>query len=55
VNVEFPVNKTTAGDQSQPTVAAFADGNFTAAWTSDDQDGAAEGVFAQRLRVPMGD
>jgi hypothetical protein len=55
VNVEFLLNATTAGNQSQPAVAAFAEGNFTAAWTSDDQDGAAEGIFAQRFQVPLGE
>jgi alpha-tubulin suppressor-like RCC1 family protein len=53
VNVEFLVNTTTAGNQSQPSVAAFRDGNFVAVWTSSNQDGGAQGVYAQRLRVPF--
>jgi hypothetical protein len=35
-------------------VAAFADGNFVAAWTSGN-DGDALGTFAQRLQPPLGD
>jgi hypothetical protein len=35
-------------------VAAFAEGNFVAAWTSDN-DGDAQGIFAQRFQVPLGD
>jgi hypothetical protein len=53
VNAEFVLNTTTAGDQSQPAVAAFGEGNFVAAWTSDRAGGPAADIFTQRLRVPM--
>jgi hypothetical protein len=43
----FLVNTRTAGDQSQPSVAAFADGGFIIAWTSAGQDGSGMGVYAQ--------
>ncbi len=43
----FPINLTTAGDQSEVDVAGRADGGFVAAWTSDGQDGENGGVYAQ--------
>jgi hypothetical protein len=46
VGAEFVVNTTTAGDQSTPAVAGFANGGFVVAWTSPDASGA--GVYAQR-------
>ncbi|HEX8386521.1 MAG TPA: hypothetical protein VF576_10070, partial [Rubricoccaceae bacterium] len=52
---EFRVNTTTAGDQSAPTVAMDADGDFIVAWMSDD--GSLGGVYAQRYDaagVPQG-
>jgi hypothetical protein len=52
VNAEFLVNTTTAGDQSQPSAAAFASGNFVAVWTSNNQDGSSTGIYAQRFTVP---
>jgi alpha-tubulin suppressor-like RCC1 family protein len=54
VNAELLINTTTTGNQSQPAVAAFADGKLAAAWTS-DSDGDAQGIFAQRFQVPIGD
>jgi len=51
VNAEFLVNTTTAGDQSQPAVAAFASGNFVAAWTSAN-DGSSTGIYSQCFLVP---
>ncbi len=54
-DVEFLVNTRTAKDQWQPAVAAGAAGNFTAVWTSRDQDGSLEGVYGQRFQMPMGD
>jgi hypothetical protein len=45
---EFRVNTHTTGNQSVPSVAADAAGNFVIAWTSYGQDGSANGVFAQR-------
>jgi hypothetical protein len=52
VNVEFLVNTTTAGDQLQPVDAGFASGNFVAVWTSANQDGSRQGIYAQRFAVP---
>jgi hypothetical protein len=45
---DIAVNTYTTGDQTHPVVAA-AGGGFVIAWSSDGQDGAAEGVFAQRF------
>jgi hypothetical protein len=45
---EFKVNTTTRGAQTQPAVAALADGGFVVAWTSNGQDGSGLGVYAQR-------
>jgi YD repeat-containing protein len=45
---EFRVNTHTASDQSQPAVAAVADGGFVVAWRSWVQDGSGWGVYAQR-------
>ena len=44
---EFRVNSTTSQDQSLPAAATFADGGFAVAWQSKDQDGDAEGIYAQ--------
>ncbi len=45
--VEFQVNSHTATFQFQPAVASDADGDFVVAWTSRDQDGDGDGVFAR--------
>ena len=45
---EFRVNATTANTQSAPAVAMRADGGFVVAWHSNDQDGDAFGIYAQR-------
>ena len=45
---EFQVNTYTTLWQSDPAVAIDADGDFVVAWTSYDQDGDHEGIFAQR-------
>ena len=52
VNAEFLVNTTTAGDQLQPAVAAFASGAFTAAWTSTSPGAAAQDIATARFAVP---
>ena len=44
---EFQINTFSAGDQGLPSVATF-DGGFVVVWTSDGQDGASDGIFAQR-------
>lgn len=48
VGPQFEVNRTTAGDQTQPTVTGLADGGFVVSWTSAGQDGNGLGIFAQR-------
>lgn len=45
---EFAVNTTTAGHQFLPQVIIEPSGNFMVAWTSEEQDGSGEGVYAQR-------
>jgi subtilisin-like proprotein convertase family protein len=47
----FLVNTTTAGNQSQPSVAIDADGDFVVVWTSAGQEGPTEGngVYGQRF------
>lgn len=46
---EFQVNETTAYDQSDPSIAADAAGNFVVAWSSLLQDGSFNGIFAGRF------
>ena len=48
---EILVNTTTTGDQSDPTVAMDAAGNFVVTWTSAGQDGDGNGVYAQRFNA----
>src|SRR5262249_26389723 len=45
---EFRVNTYTASDQSFPSVAMDAAGDFVVTWTSVDQDGWGYGVYARR-------
>ena len=45
---EFRVNQTTINNQNFSAVAVDADGDFTIAWTSSDQDGDRTGIFARR-------
>jgi carbonic anhydrase/acetyltransferase-like protein (isoleucine patch superfamily) len=49
VGTRFLVNSHTPQDQVAPAVAMAPDGSFVAVWQSVDQDGDAEGVFAQRF------
>jgi hypothetical protein len=49
VSVEFAVNTTVAGNQSDPFVAVDANRGFVVAWRDNVQDGASNfGVFGQR-------
>lgn len=50
-DVEFQVNTTTLKHQWQPAIAAVTETLWLAAWTSRDQDGSLEGIYAQRLDV----
>lgn len=45
---EFRVNTTTANNQTQPSVAMDANGDFVVAWNSNLQDGSVDGVYSQR-------
>ncbi len=45
---EFRVNTTTDNNQNFSAVAMDADGDFTIAWTSTDQDGDKTGIYARR-------
>jgi hypothetical protein len=46
---QFHVNTYTTGYQVVPTAAMDANGDFVIAWRSDEQDGSAGGVYAQRF------
>ncbi len=46
---EFQVNTYTDGIQCSPAIAMDKKGNFVIAWTSADQDGSMDGIFAQRF------
>jgi hypothetical protein len=46
---EFQVNSYTGNHQRQPASGIDADGDFVVAWESTGQDGANEGIFAQRF------
>ncbi len=43
------VNGTLLGHQTSPAITAMPDGGYVVAWTSTDQDGSGDGVFAQRF------
>ncbi len=45
---EFRVNTYTTASQAMPQVASLKDGGFIVTWHSLDQDGSANGVYAQR-------
>jgi hypothetical protein len=47
---EFQVNTFITGDQSEPSVAWGANGDFVIAWHSSPQDGSGYGIFAQRYQ-----
>src|SRR5687768_8748061 len=46
---EFPVNTTTAGDQSDAAVASDAAGNFVVAWQGPGLDPASLEIYARRF------
>ncbi|MBR1241576.1 VCBS repeat-containing protein [Bradyrhizobium sp. AUGA SZCCT0274] len=48
---ELLVNSTTAGNQSDPTITALADGRFVIAWTDDSQTGDDTSLSAVRAQV----
>ena len=46
IGAEFAVNTTTAGNQSNPDIAALADGGFVITW--EGVDSSSQGIYAQR-------
>ncbi|MEM9273106.1 MAG: hypothetical protein AAGA80_09110 [Cyanobacteria bacterium P01_F01_bin.143] len=48
---EFQVNTFTTDFQSRHAIAANSDGDFVISWTSDNQDGDFNGIFAQRYNA----
>ena len=48
VGSEFRVNTVTANGQIKPSLTGLADGGFVVTWTSVNQDGDNNGVYAQR-------
>jgi hypothetical protein len=48
-SAETQINQYFTGDQRFPQVAGQADGSFVVTWTSDGQDGDAEGIFARTV------
>lgn len=53
IQSEFQVNSFTAGNQYLPALAGDGAGSFAVAWMSDGQDGEGNGVFGQRLALPV--
>jgi len=49
VGGELRVNSYSSGDQLLADVASDGGGNFVVTWTSESQDGALQGIFAQRF------
>ncbi|WP_424971012.1 Ig-like domain-containing protein [Dinoroseobacter sp. S76] len=48
VGSETQVNSFIPGSQSDPGIAVLADGGWVVVWTSESQDGASSGIYAQR-------
>jgi hypothetical protein len=49
IATEFQVNSYTSNHQRNPAIGIDGDGDFVATWESTGQDGANEGIFAQRF------
>jgi hypothetical protein len=49
--LEFEVNSYTTINQQYSTVAMDADGDFVISWRSNGQDGASDGIYAQRFNA----
>jgi hypothetical protein len=47
IQLDFPVNGTSVGDQAAPAVATSDNGEFVVVWTSDGQDGDQRGIYAR--------
>lgn len=53
VGGEVKVETTTTGNQSLPSIATDAMGDFVVQWSSNTQDGSGQGVFAQRFQADV--
>ncbi len=51
---EFRINQFTTGDQTRPSIAMDADGDYVVAWDSNGQDGSGDGVYARRYGLETG-
>ncbi|MFC1786538.1 hypothetical protein ACFLY8_00675, partial [Halobacteriota archaeon] len=51
IGSEFQVNTYTYDQQSYPSAAMDADGNFVITWTSYGQDGSGSGIYAQMYDI----
>ena len=51
---EFKINTSSAGSQSDASLAVLTGGNFVVTWTSADQDGSGSGIYAQRFSAAGG-
>jgi Ca2+-binding RTX toxin-like protein len=49
IGSEFQANSFTTGIQTDPAVAMASDGSFVVTWTSVNQDGDEDGIYAQRF------
>ncbi|MFW5446606.1 MAG: DUF4347 domain-containing protein, partial [Methylophagaceae bacterium] len=49
VGGEFQVNTATVDSQREPQIAAFDGGGYVVSWTSVNQDGSGEGIYAQQF------
>jgi hypothetical protein len=49
--VDFQVNAFATGEQDDPELGIDGDGDFVVAWTSPEQDGSGNGVFARRFNA----
>lgn len=53
ISAEFPVNTEVSNSQRRPTIANDANGNFTIAWQSYDQDGDNWGITYFQITLPL--
>jgi len=49
LKAEFRVNRTAAGNQTNPSVAVDGAGNSVVVWSGDSQNGSGKNIYAQRL------
>ena len=51
VGTEFQVNTHITSDQTKPRITSLSDGGFVITWSSNNQDGSGNGIYAQRYDV----